>query len=865
MHSEAENDELVMTLMEGALARPPAERDEYLRHGCGSDTALYEEVASRVSWEERMGGFLRDSIIPPPFDGFPPGELVAGRFRIIRELGRGGMGQVCEAFDEKLSRRVAVKSASRGFQARLSPEARAALEVSHPNVCKIHEIHSAGTPHGTVDFLTMEFVDGPTAAERLTREGSLPEREVRQIALQLCSGLAQAHRQGVIHGDIKTGNVILSRTADGLPRAVLTDFGLARIAQTAAGTAAEGGTPAYMAPELTRGAAPGIASDLYAFGVLLHVLLTGTTPESASPLKLPGKRWARIVSRCLAPNAVDRFASADAIAAILSARAAVAKWLLAAAVLVIAVLGAALWLNRAGDPGPPVRLAVLPFTIEDSALSPAAGIAAEVAERLHGLRANFVVIPPDDAARQQVDSADKARSALRATHVLSTRLRRSGSGIAAEARLIDAASGQALRQLRGEYSRDDTATLAKALIGTVTRNFGLRANAAREAVSQEAYPHYARGVELLRREARTAADAIPHFRKAIELDRRSALPRARLAQAQIQVFRLSGSSKHLMEAGASIEQARGMNPDSVPVLLASGAYLQMHGKYEQAAEEFARATQLEPSDAEAWRGLAVSYERSGRDADAVAAYRKGIDAQPDNYPIHASLGGYYLARNEFRQAEDVFRRAVAAAPSVAAAHMNLGVTLLMQAKFAEAEESLVTSLRLRRTSPVLMNLGTLNYNQERFSEARRWYEEALRESPGAIQYRAFGDACRRLGDKAGAKRAYRTGAGIAEAELLRNPRQADTRGLLGLMYAHLGERQRAASELSQALALEPDNALVMRDAVIGWETLRRRDRVFEVLRRVPPFLLTELSRNVELRDLQKNSDFQAIIKGSSAR
>ena len=149
MPGESEyDDELLMSLVEAALARPPDEREALLRSRCAS-AELYADVRERVDWEERMGGFLCESVIPPePSNAFAPGELIANRFRIIRELGRGGMGVVCGAEDEKLNRRVAIKTGQPGHTYRLSPEARAALEVSHPNVCKLHEIHTAELPAG---------------------------------------------------------------------------------------------------------------------------------------------------------------------------------------------------------------------------------------------------------------------------------------------------------------------------------------------------------------------------------------------------------------------------------------------------------------------------------------------------------------------------------------------------------------------------------------------------------------------------------------------------------------------------------------------------------------------------------------------
>jgi serine/threonine-protein kinase len=325
---------------------------------------------------------------------FSPGQSIGGRFRILREVGRGGMGVVYEALDEKLDRRVAVKCAKPGHHASLPPEARAASEVSHYNVCKVHEIHSTATPFGDVDYLTMEFVEGETLWQRVSREGKLPDAEAREIARQLCAGLAQAHKQGVIHGDLKCPNVILTRSQSGEARAVLTDFGLAR-SQSGEGSPhvmnRHGGTLEYMAPELFQGARASIASDIYALGVLFHVMLTGRAPQrltephnailSVEPHgstatmietegveterqigKLPA-RWRLIVKRCLAATPAKRFESAEQVCLALEPRRKFSGWIPVLALGLIAASGVAIWQNREPD-GEHVRLAVFPALVQ---------------------------------------------------------------------------------------------------------------------------------------------------------------------------------------------------------------------------------------------------------------------------------------------------------------------------------------------------------------------------------------------------------------------------------------------------------------------------------------------------------------------
>src|SRR5262245_19439048 len=120
------------------------------------------------------------------------GELIAGRFRVVRTIAAGGMGIVFEVLDEKLGERRALKCAKPGFAAQLPPEARHALRVTHPNVCRVFEIHTASRPDGDADFLTMELIEGGTLAARVAA-GPLPLRDAREIARQICAGLAAAH------------------------------------------------------------------------------------------------------------------------------------------------------------------------------------------------------------------------------------------------------------------------------------------------------------------------------------------------------------------------------------------------------------------------------------------------------------------------------------------------------------------------------------------------------------------------------------------------------------------------------------------------------------------------------------------------
>ena len=823
---------------------------------------------------------------------FAAGTPVGARFRIVRTVGRGGMGTVYEAFDEKLNRPVALKCAREGHRYHLLPEARAARDVSHFNICKVHDLHVLTTPLGDVDCISMEFIEGVTLAHRIDSDGPLSSQESREIALQICAGLAQVHREGVIHGDLKCGNIILARTVEGRVRAVITDFGLARsIDNIGDQEHGRSGTPDYMAPEQFLGQPASIASDIHALGVLFHVMLTGHAPlrSGAPPAGNPPdpssvgsqnstvtlgfairdqdwrreidavpRSWKRIIQRCLAPHADRRFRSVEALSAALAQRYRASRWAAAIAGAVILVAAGRQWSKPV--PVIPVRLAVLPISVEGDPFENAPGIGLQVADKLTGVRRKFTVIPPREAERNHSTTPARARSALGATHALETHVHASGTTVSAEATLFDLQSGRPLGRLSGSYQTRDTAALAKALVATVTGAFQLPASS-KESVSAAANDSLMQALDLLRQDnLGNAAKAIPLLNQAIRLDPASALPYAALAQAQVQMFVRGDGPEWLNLADVTVAKARGINADSVPVLLASGIVQQQHGNYEQALREFTRATAISPEDSEGWRHLAACYDLANRTDEAVATYRRAIETQPDYYRHYLGFGGFYFKRGEFDRAEEQYRHVTLIAPDLASGHMNLGLAFMERGRFPDAEKELLLALRLGGSRNLLMNLGAFYYAQERFQEAATYFERAQATgTASAVLYRDLGDAYRRLGKTQKASSAYRQGVAVAREDITRNPRRADSRALLALMLAFLGDRPNAQYEIEQALAMEPESRSVIRNAAITYEAFGQREKALAVLRRAPRQLLEEISRQPDIHDLQRDPRFQALL------
>ncbi|MCI0413285.1 serine/threonine protein kinase [bacterium] len=208
-------------------------------------------------------------------------SALEGRYQILKELGRGGMGIVFQAHDKQLNEQVAIKIISPLLSndvdalGRMKREVSAARRISHPNIIRIHDISELNGLH----FVSMEYFLGTNLKELIRGSGALSQMQCTNIALQICDGMEAAHRQGIIHRDLKSQNIIINAMGD----VKIIDFGLARTAQLE-GMTATGlimGTPEYMAPEQVAGKKVDERADIYAFGIILYELFTGHVPFTA--------------------------------------------------------------------------------------------------------------------------------------------------------------------------------------------------------------------------------------------------------------------------------------------------------------------------------------------------------------------------------------------------------------------------------------------------------------------------------------------------------------------------------------------------------------------------------------------------------
>ncbi|HEV1285842.1 MAG TPA: tetratricopeptide repeat protein [Bryobacteraceae bacterium] len=862
------DDELVMNLVELALAQPEDQRQSFLESACSGNADLFAKAWHYVQWETRMRGFLMEPLYAAAEDETPfqPGELLDSRFRIAREVARGGMGIVYEAFDEKLDRRIALKCARSGFRKRLPPEVRHASEISHPNVCKIFEIHTASTSDGEVDFLTMEFLEGETLAARLGR-GPLAEAEARTIAAQICEGLAEAHRNRVVHGDLKSNNVILAQDAGGGVRAVITDFGLARkplaedIGIGAMGPSQAGGTPDYMAPELWKGEQPSAASDVYALGVILFELASGRKPYGAevSPEERFQKKpphlhtkWDRVIARCLDPDPARRFSNAGEVTQALAPSSS-RNWVLAAAAAAILVVATGvLTYQRAAGPKESWRLAMLP--VESSAET------KDLADRLsRDAQGQLVRLKGGNIARLSVIPFDAS-----ATHVLHARLTKKDDGkLVLRAVLNDTRTRVNGKEWTAEYAAGEMRYAPVALAGMVTSDLGLPPLTIAGTVNSAAAQDYWSGLWYMRRNS-TIDNALPLLERAVAEDGDSPLTYAALAEAQQWKFFVTKDGAWLERAKESEREAQRRNPDLSQVHRVAGILGVRQGLYELAAAECLRAIALNPNDGEAHKMLGQAYEALNRLDEALAELRKAVEVDPGDYRNHQQLGTYYYNRTNYAEALQHFLKMVDVAPAEPATHFALGTEYFSLGRLSEAEHELRLAIALGETPPELHTLGVVLLEERNYPDAAASILRALSLGSEQLIWRMnLGTAYRLMNRKAEAEEAYRRALVLAEAEIARNPRDARTRSHLAFVCARLGDSRRAESEIAQAL--QTYDARVRFMAIATFEALGRREDSLKVMNDFSHAELSDVNRWPDMADLSQDSRFLQLLTSSQTK
>jgi serine/threonine protein kinase len=551
---------------------------------------------------------------------FSEEQVLAKRFRIERLLGAGGMGEVYLARDLRLEERVALKTIRRRLSAepairrQFVAEVQNARRVTHPNVCRIYELFD----DDEIPFLVMEYLDGPTLSEWL-KSAKHSAIVCRKIALNLAEGLSAAHAQGIIHRDFKPDNVILTGSEQHL-RAVITDFGLARPFSEPDDPRAKslgGGTRDYMAPELHSGASASVASDLYAFGVVLGELVP----------KHP------FATECKARNPERRPKSLDSAIRQWRSNSSRRWWMLAWLAGPAAAVAAYEWMSRP-------RLA---FTSRQRLLlngfAPSSDIVSRTVRDLlmTGLRQSpLVTVVPDERVRvlsggnwpERLDQLISIAGRAQIPFVLQGSLQHTASDIRLLVEVLDTLTGKLALRLSESGDAKRLVTLTDRMALQLRRDFGESENSLRATYrslsevtssSPEAAEAYFQGLHFY--ESSDAVGALTWFDRALEIDPQFAL--AHLGRA----LALQGQNRE-SEALASHERAFQLR-----ARISERERLWIESQYANtAAQDFAaavntlrRMVHLFPEEAIFQRQLSLAYSLTGQPEQGIEAAHKAVE------------------------------------------------------------------------------------------------------------------------------------------------------------------------------------------------------------------------------------------------
>jgi serine/threonine protein kinase/tetratricopeptide (TPR) repeat protein len=738
-----------------ALNQPDTERLQYVADRCGEDTALRAEVESLLDHhdtterERSRGQRTGTSTID-----FQPGDVFAGRYRMITRIGRGGMGDVWKADDLVLKTPVALKlihSAGDDARARIVNEVRLARQITHPAVCRVFDV---GEDQGRV-FLSMELVQGGDLATLLRHAGRLPSEKVVDIGRQLCEGLAAAHARNVLHRDLKPANVLV----DDEGRVRITDFGIA-ISPRDTPEAPVAGTPRYMAPEqMTPGAPLSERTDIYAVGVILYELVAGQHPfaraagsNQLQPLsaRVPDvpPRLERAIIQALSTDPASRPASALEMAAMLPSPAAGrATWPRAwvagvAAAVAVAILAVA-WSfyapggSRLGEQDSIVVADFINTTGEpvfDGTLKVALAVALE--------QSPFLKVFPDDRMRETLRLMDRptdgpitpaiAREIAQREQIkalISGSIARLGRNFVLALEATNAATGDVMAREQVETAQKED--VLSALGGAVSRLRGklgeslasiqkFDAPLARATTpSLEALHAYSMALD--EGPVNLRLDAIPHLRRALELDPDFALALALMAT----VYSNAGQTAQASEYARKAFELRDRVSERERFIVGFRYYRDATQEWDKALELAQLWTETYPREPFAFNSLGIAHINFGRWDAAIAALKRAVDLDQKFAAAYGNLSAALMISGRSDEAKSVLK--------VAAGHgINSALTRRITYLIATMEGDRATAARMFESS---IGVGQTNaaYGWEgrslafegRFGEAHETFRRGL--------------------------------------------------------------------------------------------------------------------------------------------
>lgn len=818
-----------------------------------------------------------------------PGQVIGGRFCVVRLIAAGGMGAVYEVEDRYLQgHHVALKvilpdvAQQAGSLVRFEREVLLARKVTHANLCPIYDIDRFETTGSPVLFLTMKLLAGETLLARLRRSPRISAVEAEAIFRQMVAGIGAIHAEGIIHRDIKPNNVMLEGTGAEVCVRIM-DFGLAWLHEnemTMATRSLMAGTPGYMAPETFLGRGPSQAMDIFALGIMMHEVLTGERPLATSAIKAPepsrslyGAEIAPLLREAVIgflaekpQRRVEAFRQveiaftggtaegrAGSKLGVWGLRPGVARGGVAG-LLGMLVLGGTLSLAEVRDrvrgmlfSSREKHVAVLPLSSSGGSAETQAlgdGLMDSLAGKLSNLDVvndALWVVPASDVRRRKVDDAAAAMREFGATIVVKGKFERTDAGMRLELVLIDPKKGRQTGFVDVRTQNGDLVGLQDEAVARLGRLMNLRlrggepARAVQGPANRAAYEDYLEGDGYYERKDKpgNVDRAIASLSRAVQTDPRFALGYARLTEAYVLQYKLSGDRQWIARAETTGREAAELDSKVAATYVALAHLHLVTGKNDLAIQEFQRALQLNPRDAEALGGMAHTYEAQGQTREAADAFVRAAALRPGDWKGYNELGIFYDDAGRAKDAITAFRRALELTPDNTWPLINLGMAYIDlddPKHFGEAESALRRSIAIDPTFAAYGDMGLLYSEEHRYKESVEASEKSIaldHESSESWTYLAL--ALDWMGRSREAEAARKENIAVCLRELQVNSQDAVTQATLAALYAHSGLRDQAMRQIQIALALAPANQYVLAHIAEAYELLGNRREAVKYL------------------------------------
>jgi serine/threonine protein kinase/tetratricopeptide (TPR) repeat protein len=746
----AERWQRVKVLYSDALEVAVEDRESFISSACGRDPDLAGELRRLLAAGD-SDGFLDEplSLLPDltsalsdSEQAFAPGDRLCERFEIVRFIARGGMGEVYEAQDSELQETVALKTIRPEIGANplatdlFRREVRRARAISSQHVCRVHDLFThRPSSEPPVAFLSMRLLRGETLAERIRRDGKFSAAVALPLLRQIAEGVDAAHSERIVHGDLKSRNVMLTRDENGDQSACIMDFGLARRVPLSTGESESSsdifrhaGTPAWMAPEQVEGRPPGPQADIYALGLIAFEMVTGHLPFDGArefPPELSAN-WKIALSRCLATDPSKRFESgSEFVAAIASnpsrwsARHRIARragW--SAAIAALLLIPAAILAYLALEP---VTTSVGVYEIENQTNDSrydylCKGTTNELMRRLTHLAGVRVI--PMHAARSKSPQRNPGQFALdgmlqahNGQVRLSVLVTDNKDGTLVWSENFDRKQIEDPLEIQSDIASGTVIALEKQVIlggagagvkwralapvvSPLRKLFATTSNAqvkTSPTTSNLALDHYMRGRELLEKATPgTILAAIDQLKRALAEDPAFALAYAALADAHLGMmdYNYLRAKELLSNARKYAEIAVSLNPNLAEAHDALGRVRQTAWEWKGAEESFLTALRLKPSLATARRRYADLLMRFGRIDEGIDQARQSFEQDPYDQSAPQGYGLYLFFAEKYQEALAVLEPAAQGKDAIGPCH-NLGdvyVRLAGSSSRAEREQ-----------------------------------------------------------------------------------------------------------------------------------------------------------------------------------